>query len=266
MLGAMQTDVNLAFMPFQCDQTNVIMANTGRVRVRRSTYENVPFHVFVKSLLDGEVAKKESIRLPKKQTTEFQAKSGEAITASRLFEKIDSILDSSLAIISDVGDSLFGAADLTVHNQNHFLSPAFYTSMGNSIPAALGVQLALPGVRPIVILGDGAFQMTGMELSTIVKRGLNPIVFVLNNGGYLTERLLGYDGDYNNLNCWEYHRVVEVINGGVGYLVNTEDALEVAVTEALTNKTSPSVINVFLGRDDTTPALRRMTEKLAHRV
>jgi indolepyruvate decarboxylase len=263
MLGVLQTDINLAFAPFQCSQTNVIMANTSRVRIRRSTYESVPFHVFVPAMLKSDIGKKGAVKLPIKTPPTFHAKSGEPITVSRLFEKINATLDSSLAIIADVGDSLFGAADLTVHHRNHFLAPAFYTSMGNSIPGALGVQLALPDVRPIVIVGDGAFQMTGMELSTIVKRGLNPIVFVLNNGGYLTERCLGYDGDYNNLNSWEYHKVPEIINGGIGFLVNTEDALEVAITEALRNKTSPSIINVFLGRDDTTPALRRMADSLS---
>ena len=68
-----------------------------------------------------------------------------------------------------------------IHRQTEFLSPAYYTSMGFAVPAALGVMVARPELRPIVLVGDGAFQMTGMELSTIVRHGFNPIVIVLDN-------------------------------------------------------------------------------------
>jgi indolepyruvate decarboxylase len=69
-------------------------------------------------------------------------------------------------VIADVGDFLFGALDLTIRGQTDFLSPAYYCSMGFAVPAAIGAQLAKPKQRPIVLVGDGAFQMTGMEIST----------------------------------------------------------------------------------------------------
>ncbi|NIR00664.1 MAG: alpha-keto acid decarboxylase family protein, partial [Gemmatimonadales bacterium] len=67
-------------------------------------------------------------------------------------------------------------------------SPAYYTSMGFGVPASVGVQMASPSLRPLVLVGDGAFQMTGLELSTSLRLGLNPIVVVLDNHGYSTER------------------------------------------------------------------------------
>jgi len=264
-LGVMQTDMNLGFRPFQCNQTNVIMANTDRVRIRRSTYENVAFLEFVNSLLKSEVEPKVSVKVPRKQVTKFVPQNS-PITAERLFEKIDSILDTNTAIIADVGDSLFGATDLTVRHHNHFLAPAFYTSMGNAVPGALGVQTAIPDVRPVVIVGDGAFQMTGMEISTIVRRGLNPIIIVLNNDGYGTERCLGNDGQYNDLQRWDYHRVTEVVGGGNGFLVENERELDAAMTEALADKKSVSILNVVIDRMDVTPALKRMTANLKDRV
>jgi indolepyruvate decarboxylase len=62
--------------------------------------------------------------------------------------------------------------------------------MGPAIPGALGVGLAKPDVRPVVLVGDGAFQMSLSELSSLLDNKLNPIVFVLNNHGYTTERFL----------------------------------------------------------------------------
>ncbi len=99
-------------------------------------------------------------------------------------------------VIADVGESLFAGADLHVHQGAKFLSPAYYTSMGFSVPAALGAGLADPSKRPIVLVGDGEFQMTGTELATCLRHGQTPIVLVLNNHGYSTEREI-MDGPFN---------------------------------------------------------------------
>ena len=79
-------------------------------------------------------------------------------------------------VIADIGDALFASSELVIRQQTEFLSPAYYTSMGFAVPAALGVMVARPDLRPVVLVGDGAFQMTGMELSTIVRHGFDPIV------------------------------------------------------------------------------------------
>ncbi len=55
----------------------------------------------------------------------------------------------------DVGDSLFAATELLISDRGEFLSPAYYTSMGFSIPAALGAATARPDHRVVVIVGDG---------------------------------------------------------------------------------------------------------------
>ena len=114
------------------------------------------------------------------------------MTSALLFARLNRMLAGSpgMTVIADIGDSLFGAADLEMHRQTEFLSPAYYTSMGFGVPAAVGASMANPGARILVVVGDGAFQMTGMEISTIARYGLNPIVVVLNNHGYTTERFL----------------------------------------------------------------------------
>jgi len=265
-LGVMQTDMNMAFQPFQCNQTRVIQANTGRVRVRRSTYENVSFQEFVNKLLQVKLSNGKQASRVQVRKTVFTPEKGRKLTTERLFEKIDAIIEKDNAIIADVGDSLFGAADLRVHHCNQFLAPAFYTSMGNSVPGALGVQTARPDLRPIVIVGDGAFQMTGMEFSTIVRRGLNPVILVLNNDGYATERMLGCDGQYNDVQNWDYENIPKVVGGGVGYTASTEDELDRALDAALKDTKSASIINVIVDKMDVTPALKRMTDNLSKRI
>jgi indolepyruvate decarboxylase len=106
--------------------------------------------------------------------------------------------------------------------------------------------------------------MSCTELSTIVARGLNPIVFVLNNHGYTTERFL-LDGPFNDIANWSYHRITEMIGGGIGCQVSTEGELETAIANALQSD-KLNVISVEIGSKDISPALLRMTDGLAKRV
>ena len=106
--------------------------------------------------------------------------------------------------------------------------------MGFAIPASVGAQLANPDIRPIVLVGDGAFQMTGIELSTIAKQNLNPIVILLNNDGYRTERTM-LDGPFNNISQWNYTKIINIL--GVGekvFKVKTTDEFYSSYCESRT--------------------------------
>jgi len=162
-------------------------------------------------------------------------------------------------------DSLFGAADLIIHRRTEFLSPAYYTSMGFAVPAALGAQVGKPHVRPVVFVGDGAFQMTGQELSAIVRYKLNPIIFVLNNKGYTTERFIK-DGPYNDILDWKYHCWPDIVRDGWGCEVRTEAELEEALTRSRKNTRSFSIINVHLDPYDHSHALERLGKRLGRQV
>jgi indolepyruvate decarboxylase len=168
-------------------------------------------------------------------------------------------------VIADIGDSLFGAADMTMSRRTEFISPAYYTSMGFAIHAAVGAGMANPSLRPLVIVGDGAFQMTGMELSTVARHKLNPIVVVMNNHGYTTERFL-LEGPFNDVHEWAYHKVPAVLGTGLGLEVRTEAELESALRQAIANTDSFSILNVHLDPLDKSPALERLTKRLSSRI
>ena len=186
------------------------------------------------------------------------------ITAERLFLAIDSFVDESNVVIADVGDAAMGSMALTIPRPNQFLCPIYYSSLGFSVPAAIGVKAARPDLRPLVLVGDGAFQMTGMEVSTAARYRMDPIVIVLNNGGFGTERPM-IDGSFNDVAPWQYHRIPDIIGSGRGCLVTTEDELAGALTAAKESN-DLSIIEVVLDPDDITPQLRRMCERLAKGV
>lgn len=265
MFGVLLTDMNLSFMPARFEKRQVVSCSVEGLKIRNHAYSDVNFKDFISSLFKVSSLQKKTDAFINSTNLDISFKSNDSkITTKRFFEKVNSILTENMAIVADIGDSLFGAVDLLIRNKNYFLSPAFYTSMGFAIPGSLGVQVALPHVRPIVLVGDGAFQMSCTELSTIVTRGLNPIVFVINNGGYTTERFL-IDGPFNNIRNWNYQDVTQLIGGGHGFKVETEKELEEAVAFALKSK-ELCIINVIVDSLDISPALKRMTEGLAKRV
>lgn len=265
MFGVMLTDMTLNFRPAKFTKRQVVSSSVNGLQVRNHTFTGVQFADFCETLFNiANFTQKSKPELPKRpERTPFEPKDT-PITTERMFEKIDSVLDKNIAIIADIGNALFGAGDLTVHHSNTFLSPAFYTTMGPAIPYSLGMMKAKPKLRPIVIVGDGAFQMSMTEISTLIQQKLNPVIIVLNNDGYSTERFLK-DGGYNDLRRWDYHKVVDMFRGGVGVEVKTEDEFHHALTKALDSK-ELHVINVLVDRTDISSGMRRMAEALAKRV
>jgi indolepyruvate decarboxylase len=137
--------------------------------------------------------------------------------------------------------------------------------MGFAVPAALGVKVAQPRRRALVLVGDGAFQMTGTELSTHAWLGFDTVAVVFNNRGYATERLI-LDGAFNDIAPWRYEKLGELIPPLAGYAARTEEDFETALAAALAQRDRPAIINALLPPDDASPAMRRLTEHLRARV
>ncbi|NIA06325.1 MAG: alpha-keto acid decarboxylase family protein [Actinobacteria bacterium] len=263
MLGAFMTDINLGINTANLHTGQCISASSENVRIRHHCYEDVLLKDFVKGLIASGIkgTKRKRPAVKRGELGKFTLRAKAAIKIDRLYERLNHLLTKDTVIIADIGDALFGAVDLVVRERTEFISPAYYTSMGFAVPAALGAQLARPNLRPIVIVGDGAFQMTGMELSTIAARKLNPIIIVLDNAGYGTERVL-WDGPFNDIYAWQYHRITEVLGAGQGFKVQTEGQLEEALKTALAEKKQFSLINVCLDIKDHSRALKRLSGRL----
>jgi indolepyruvate decarboxylase len=266
MLGAFMTDINLGIFTARLEPARTIAATSEKLTIRYHNFEGVRFEDFIRGLLRAPIRQRAPLRFPRPQPDKpFLPAVRKKITIRRLFQRLNTFLDHDTVVISDIGDALFGALDLFIHQRTEFLGAAYYASMGFAVPAAVGVQLADPGKRPLVLVGDGAFQMTGMELSTAVRYQLNPIVIVLNNGGYGTERHIK-DGPYNDLIRWKYHKLPEVLGAGRGFVVETEDEFARALEEAAAEKGSFCLIDVLLDPLDRSPALHRLARNLAKRL
>jgi TPP-dependent 2-oxoacid decarboxylase len=267
MLGAFMTDINLGIYTARLDPARSIYATSEKLSIRYHTYEDVRFKDFMSGLLRLRLRRRSPGRIPHPAPMkQFRVSNGVAeLTVKRLFECLNCFLSDNTVVVADVGDALFGATDLFIRERTDFISPAYYTSMGFAVPACVGAQLANPKSRPLVLVGDGAFQMTGLELATVARYKLNPIVVVLNNRGYGTERHM-QDGPYNDLWPLDYSRLPEILGAGRGFVVETEEDLERALAEAQETTETFCLIEARLAQLDRSPALDRLATRLARRL
>lgn len=266
LLGAFMSDLNLGVFTAQLDPKRSINVTSEKASIQFHNYENIRLQDFVRGLVDANILPRPLELPPRVRLPQLSFPTpGKPITIERLFDRLNAFIDDNTIVIADTGDALFAGSDLIVHNCTEFLAPAYYASLGFAVPAALGAQLANPKLRPLVLVGDGAFQMTGLELSTIARYPLNPIVIVLNNGGYGTERPM-QDGKFNDVLNWNYSQLPQLLGAGIGFDVTNEVELERALLASRMNRESFCILDVHLDPSDSSVALKRLTRSLAAKV
>ena len=271
LLGTFLTDINLGGFTAHLDPNRCVLATSEQLRISHHHYHDVPLDGFLRALLKTEPRScdrpiPEALRRDRLRPTP-ELEPDAPLQTSRIMGRIDGRLDADTIVIADVGDSLFAATELVTHDRGEFLSPAYYTSMGFAVPAGLGAAVARPDHRVLILVGDGAFQMTGQELSSLIRVGASPIVVVLDNHGYGTERYLHAGSwQYNEIQPWHYHRLVEVYGGGRGYRVSNEGEFEEALQAAWSDRSQAHLIQCQLAEDDASETLRKLADRLGQRV
>ncbi len=265
MLGSLMTDTNMGTA--QLDISKTIYATADQFCIKHHYFKDIDLKDFIVRLAEELKSEQKEVLFKSeiKTKADFVVQPENPIKVTRFFERLNGFIPEDNFVICDVGDSLFGSLALKIPKNSAYLGPAYYTSMGYAIPATLGVLIKKPELRPIVIVGDGAFQMTGHELSCFAFYDLKPIVFVLNNNGYTTQRYLK-DGKYNDINNWNYHLFPEIVGNGLGLEVRTEEELEEAFVKAQNNTKSFTIINVHLDKYDKSETLSRLTSIFGKKV
>ena len=270
LLGTFLSDINLGIYTAELDPTKCVYATSENLQISHHHYQNVDLRDFLVGLCEAE-PKTSSRKIPKSLEGDRQVEANEPtdgeLQTSWMVQRLNRHLDGDTIVIADVGDSLFAATELTIHERGEFLSPAYYTSMGFSVPAGLGAATASLDHRVVVLVGDGAFQMTGQELSTLIRYGHNPIVIVLDNHGYGTERYL-HEGEweYNEIHQWEYGELMKVYGRGESHYVQTEIEFDKALQNAWDDNEQPHLIHAKLKEDDASDTLRKLAERMSKTV
>ena len=272
MLGAFLSDINLGIYTAKLDPDRCVYATSEELRISHHHYHHVGLKEYIEGLTAAslKVATREiptSLTVSLEQEPAEEGDGQQPLRTSRMMAALNRRLDSDSIVVADVGDSLFAATELTIHDRGEFLSPAYYTSMGFSIPAALGAATARPKHRVVVLVGDGAFQMTGQELSTLIANGHAPVIILLDNHGYGTERYLhAGDWKYNEINPWNYCELLKVYGGGVGHHVSTEGEFENALEVAWKDPSQTHMIQAKLLENDASQTLKKLAARMGEHV
>jgi TPP-dependent 2-oxoacid decarboxylase len=262
MLGTFITDMSMGFYTAKLDRRRTILATSERTTVQYHRYDSIQFRDFLEALATANI-KPKRFKHPNPHALPKPLKNGErsrALTMVDVFRILSLHLDERCCVIADIGDAIFGAVGIRSARQAQFIAPAYYMSMGFAVPASIGVAMATPSLRPYVLVGDGAFQMTGVEVSTAVRLGLNPVIIVLNNDGYGTMRKIR-EGCFNVITQWNYSKICELVGGGKGVTASTTGEFVDALRHAQSSN-RVHVIELRISRDDASRQLSRIAAEV----
>jgi indolepyruvate decarboxylase len=206
IVGAMLTDGNTAGFTVRLDPDKTINIAHHRTIVGGTVYRNVEIADILMQL-SGRITKRAQRPAIAPEKLGPIAGAGEdPITADALYPRWADFFRPDDVIITDTGTSSLGLAFAQLPNGAEFHNQTLWASIGWATPAAFGVAVGARDRRLILITGEGSHQMTVQEISQFGRHGLRPIIFVLNNSGYLSERMLCKDMAvaYNDIAAWNY--------------------------------------------------------------
>jgi len=189
------------------------------------------------------------------------------LTTNVLFHHIQNMLTGDMAVLAETGDSWFNCQKLKLPDGCKYHWQMQFGSIGWSVGATLGLAAALEGRKRVVsLIGDGSFQVTAQEVSTMLRNRLNCIIFLINNGGYAIEVEI-HDGPYNNIKMWDYCGVIEAFSKGECKLytkrAETEGDLVEAIRVATERQDSLCFIECVTARDDVSRQLLEWGARVA---
>ena len=265
-LGTQHTDINLGRAPEIAPAERTIWAEPERVSISFHQYPNVVLHEFVRGLADSVLpCFREKVEYcDNLARTPFEANADAPLSTNDFLVEINEFLarHPGVYVVAESGDMLFGGMELRLRG-GQYMAQGYYASMGFGVPAALGAQIGT-GVRPLVLCGDGAFQMTGMEISQALRYGLTPICVVVNNSGWGIFRPITERQDLLEVPSWPYAEIGRAL-GGFGARAATRAELRAALAAAFESDRF-SIVEAVTPPDDLSPISRRYITSGARRA
>jgi indolepyruvate decarboxylase len=271
-LGTLLTDMNLGAAKPQVRRERSVWALGERVNVSFHQYTDVMLPDFVATLaqerlpnFSEKVIYRDNLIRMKSGHRPMGRQDGAPLTNNDLLLEVNEFLAANKGyhVFAESGDMLFGGLELRLHGGGLYFAQGYYASMGFAVPASLGAQIGT-GVRPLVLCGDGGFQMTGAEISHAPKRGLSPVIVLLNNSGWQIFRPVSPREDLLSLPSWPYAELAQAW-GGVGFRVETRAELREALRAAHEVREFV-LIECRLPPDELSPVTRRYIHASARRA
>jgi indolepyruvate decarboxylase len=258
LLGVILSDTNFAVSQKKIDMRRAILAINREVRIGHHVYPDVPLAELLDALLARAApAQRAGHHFAAPRYAHRLTADATPLAPSDIACAINDLFAAHgpMPIASDMGDCLFTAMEIA---NSRLVAPGYYAGMGYGVPAGLGVAVAT-GERPLILVGDGAFQMTGFELGNCRRYGWDPIVVVFNNASWEMLRVFQPESRFNDLDDWGFARLAEAL-GGWGRRATTRAELVSALTEAHAIRGRFCLIEAMLPRGATSDTLARFVD------
>ena len=187
---------------------------------------------------------------PSAETAETPARD-QPLTQRMLWDRLCVALTPGNVVLADQGTSFYGMADHRLPRGVTFIGQPLWGSIGYTLPAALGAGVAHPDRRTVLLIGDGAAQLTVQELGTFSREGLSPVIVVVNNDGYTVERAIhGETAPYNDIVGWKWTDIPNALGVAdhLAFRVHTYGELDDALTAAAEHRDRMVLVEVVLPR------------------
>jgi pyruvate decarboxylase len=276
-IGSLKSDFNTTGFSYRTSQLNTIDLHSTHCVVRYSEYPGVTMRGVMRKVVqrldETQISRVPSAPLPKPVATDdFDT----PITQTWFWPKLGEFLRDNDIVVTETGTANFGIWDTKFPSGVTGLNQVLWGSIGWSVGAAQGAALAARDAdqirRTILIVGDGSFQLTAQEVSTVIRHGLKMTIFLINNDGYTIERWIhGFDAAYNDIVMWNYTDVPAVFGAAVGKQYNKFKAATKGEVEKLfadeTFATADGLqfVELTMPRDDAPKALVLTAENAAKR-
>lgn len=265
-IGAKLTDSATAGFSYEFDIDDVVMINHKNFKMNDTVANDVTLPSLVHGLKDLHFENKNDYpqyERPQKNNYEL---SDHPLTQETYFNMIQDFLQLDDILIAEQGTSFFGAYDLAMHKDNTFIGQPLWGSIGYTLPATLGTQIADPQRRNVLLIGDGSLQLTVQSLSTMIRQNLKPVIFVINNDGYTVERMIhGMKEPYNDIRMWDYKALPAVFGGDniEVHDVNTSEELKRAFEKINSNSDRMHYVEVKMAVEDAPVKLSEIAKAFA---
>jgi indolepyruvate decarboxylase len=257
LLGVILSDTNFALSQRRLDPRRTVLAFDREVRVGHHVYPDLAIDELISAL--SRRARKlrrghKRADRPKIDYPRGLPPDDRPIAPSDIAAAINDLFDrhGPMPMTADVGDCLFTAMEI---ENTALAAPGYYAGMGFGVPGGIGVAAAT-GRRPLILVGDGAFQMTGWELGNCRRYGLDPIVVLFNNASWEMLRAFQPQSRFNDLDDWNFAAVAPSL-GGHGERVQARRELRDALDRAVARRGQFSLVEVMLPRGVTSRTLAR---------
>jgi indolepyruvate decarboxylase len=257
LLGVILSDTNFGVAAGNLDLKRTIRAIDGEVHPGHHVYPDVPLGAFVDALLArAPVSRGSKARPAPLPPTGLVADDGE-LHPQDIVRALNDVFAAHgpMPVAADMGDCLFAAMDLA---PAPMVAPGYYAGMGFGVPAGIGLQVA-SGQRVLVLVGDGAFQMTGWELGNCRRLGIDPIVVVFNNRSWEMLRCFQPESGFNDLDDWRFADMAAGL-GGDGQRVATRRELQAALARAVATRGRFQLVEAVYPRGRLSPTLERFVQ------